>query len=158
MPRLDYLDAMRLDAPAGGRARRPPRVSSSSTPSITGEIRANGRSSPRETSGSSPRLLEVWRGRAPLPWWAVLRYDPVFTNGRDDGTTNLDNVNPEIVILKRDARVVPRSLAASEPSAPLVVGGAAGGETALVALGFSGLTVILTYPLAFRLGSIGRGR
>jgi hypothetical protein len=27
---------------------------------------------------------------------------------------------------------------------------------ALVALGFSGLTVILTYPLAFRLGSIGR--
>ena len=27
---------------------------------------------------------------------------------------------------------------------------------ALVALGFSGLTVIVTYPLAFRLGSIGR--
>jgi len=46
---------------------------------------------------------EVWRRQSLLPWWAVLRYDAVFTNGRDDETTNLDNVNPEIVILKRDA-------------------------------------------------------
>jgi hypothetical protein len=45
---------------------------------------------------------ESWRWRSPLPWWAVLRYDPVFTNGRDNGETNLDNVNPEIVIFQRD--------------------------------------------------------
>jgi hypothetical protein len=50
---------------------------------------------------------------------------------------------------------VPRSLAVSEPSAPLARW-CRWREMALVALGFSGLTVILTYPLAFRLGSIGR--
>jgi len=45
---------------------------------------------------------EAWRMRTPLPWWAVLRYDPVFSNGRDDDFTNLDNVNPEMAIMKRD--------------------------------------------------------
>ncbi len=45
---------------------------------------------------------EAWRWRSPVPWWAVLRYDPAFTNGRDDSETNLDNVNPEIVIFQRD--------------------------------------------------------
>jgi hypothetical protein len=46
------------------------------------------------------------------------------------------------------------SLAASEPSAPIAWPGWR--EMLLVVLGFSSLTVILTYPLAFRLGSIGR--
>jgi hypothetical protein len=47
------------------------------------------------------------------------------------------------------------SLAASEPSAP-ITRWRGWRETALVVLGFSSLTVILTYPLAFRLGSVGR--
>jgi hypothetical protein len=50
---------------------------------------------------------------------------------------------------------VPPSFAASEPSAP-ISRWRGWRETALVVLGFSSLTVILTYPLAFRLGSIGR--
>ena len=50
---------------------------------------------------------------------------------------------------------MPQSLAASEPPTPIsrLHGWR---EMALVALGFSILTVVLTYPLAFRLGSVGR--
>src|SRR5262245_11245122 len=51
-------------------------------------------------------------------------------------------------------RVVPLSLAASEP--PAISRWRGWTEMVLVALGFSSLTAILTYPLAFRLGSIGR--
>ncbi len=45
---------------------------------------------------------EVWRMRRPLPWWAVLRYDSLFSNGEDEDFTNLDNINPEMVIMRRD--------------------------------------------------------
>lgn len=45
---------------------------------------------------------EAWRLRSSLPRWAVLRYEPLIANGLDDGTTSLDNVNPEIVIFRRD--------------------------------------------------------
>jgi hypothetical protein len=101
MPRLDYLDAMHLELlPEGELADRPEYLV------VNTEVL--GRSAPgalllAKLQDHRLGYSEVWRGRAPLPWWAVLRYDPVFTNGRDDGMTNLDNVNPEIVILKRDA-------------------------------------------------------
>jgi hypothetical protein len=102
MPRLDYAAAVHLPLlPEGDLPDRPEYLV------INTEVLA--RSEPMGAlllAKLQDRQLgysEVWRGRAPLPWWAILRYDPVFTNGRDDGTTNLDNVNPEILILKRDA-------------------------------------------------------
>jgi hypothetical protein len=102
MPRLDYLDPIHLPLlPEGELAERPEYLV------VNTEVLA--RSEPTGALLLSKlqdhRLgySEIWRGRASLPWWAVLRFDPVFTNGIDDGTTNLDNVNPEILILKRDA-------------------------------------------------------
>ena len=102
IPRLDYLDSTRLPLPPEGELVDGP-------PYLVVNTEVLARSEPTGSLLLSKlqdhRLgySEVWRGRSPLPWWAVLRYDPVFTNGRDDGTTNLDNVNPEILILKRDA-------------------------------------------------------
>ena len=44
---------------------------------------------------------EVWRLRSPLPWWAVLRFEPAISNGLDDADTNLDNINPDMAIFER---------------------------------------------------------
>jgi Dolichyl-phosphate-mannose-protein mannosyltransferase/PA14 domain len=102
MPRLDYLDAMHLELlPEGELADRPEYLVVNTE--VLGRSEPTGALLLARLQDHRLGYSEVWRGRAPLPWWAVLRYDPVFTNGRDDGTTNLDNVNPEIVILKRAA-------------------------------------------------------
>jgi hypothetical protein len=102
MPRLDYLDAMHLPLlPEGELADRPEYLVVNTE--VLGRSEPAGALLLAKLQDHRLGYSEVWRGRASLPWWAVLRYDPVFTNGIDDGTTNLDNVNPEIVILKRDA-------------------------------------------------------
>jgi hypothetical protein len=102
MPRLDYVDAMHLELlPEGELADRPEYLVVNTE--VLGRSEPAGALLLEKLQDHRLGYSEVWRGRASLPWWAVLRYDPVFTNGIDDGSTNLDNVNPEIVILKRDA-------------------------------------------------------
>jgi hypothetical protein len=51
-------------------------------------------------SGAGP-YREVFRYKAPVPWYSPLRLDPRFTDRREDPFTNLDKVNPEIAIFQR---------------------------------------------------------
>jgi hypothetical protein len=40
--------------------------------------------------------------RAPLPFWALLQYEPSFRRGGESWWTNLDKVNPEVLVYRRD--------------------------------------------------------
>ncbi len=44
---------------------------------------------------------EVFRHRGQVPFWAVLQYDPVFRRREESLWTNLDKINPEMVIYRR---------------------------------------------------------
>lgn len=52
------------------------------------------------TTGTGP-YREVFRYKAPVPWFSPLRFDARFTDRIEDPFTNLDKVNPEIVIFRR---------------------------------------------------------
>jgi len=39
--------------------------------------------------------------RAPLPFWALLQYEPSFAPGGEAWWTNLDKINPEVVVFER---------------------------------------------------------
>jgi hypothetical protein len=51
-------------------------------------------------SGTGP-YREVFRHKAKVPWYSPLRLDARFTDGVEDPFTNLDKVNPEIAIFRR---------------------------------------------------------
>lgn len=40
--------------------------------------------------------------RAPLPFWALLQYEPSFRRGGESWWTNLDKINPEVLVYRRD--------------------------------------------------------
>jgi hypothetical protein len=44
---------------------------------------------------------EVFRHRGTVPAWAVLQYDAQFQNPRESSWTNLDKINPEMVVYRR---------------------------------------------------------
>jgi hypothetical protein len=44
---------------------------------------------------------EAFRYRAPLPAWALLQYEPPFRGPGESPLTNLDKVNPEMVVYRR---------------------------------------------------------
>lgn len=44
---------------------------------------------------------EVFRHRTPMPAWALLQYEAPFRGTRESELTNLDKVNPEMVIYRR---------------------------------------------------------
>ena len=44
---------------------------------------------------------EVFRYRAAVPAWAILQYDEQFRRSRESSWTNLDKINPEMVVYRR---------------------------------------------------------
>lgn len=44
---------------------------------------------------------EVFRYRAPVPAWAILQYDEQFRRSRESSWTNLDKINPEMMVYRR---------------------------------------------------------
>jgi len=46
---------------------------------------------------------EVLRYRAPIPWWALLQYEPPMRGDGESPLTNLDKVNPEMAVYRRRA-------------------------------------------------------
>jgi hypothetical protein len=44
---------------------------------------------------------EAFRYRAPIPAWALLQYEAPFRGSGESPITNLDKVNPEMVIYRR---------------------------------------------------------
>jgi hypothetical protein len=52
-------------------------------------------------SGDLGYTLVLRQQPSRLPAWALLQYDPMIANGREDGVTNLDKLNPEILIYRR---------------------------------------------------------
>jgi hypothetical protein len=44
---------------------------------------------------------EAFRYRAAIPAWALLQYEARFQNSAESPITNLDKVNPEMVIYRR---------------------------------------------------------
>jgi hypothetical protein len=45
--------------------------------------------------------VEVFRYRGPVPSWAILQYDEQFRRPRESSWTNLDKINPEMVVYRR---------------------------------------------------------
>ena len=99
MPRMRNLPMLPMDVPTDG------------VPVVRPEyVLVNNEVLSRTVSGqllrdnlTSGRLgyREAWRLRSPLPWWAVLRFEPAISNGLDDGNTLLDNINPDMAIFER---------------------------------------------------------
>jgi hypothetical protein len=50
----------------------------------------------------SARYREVYRHRSAVPGWAVLQRQAAFASGPGSDLTNLDKVNPEVVIYRRE--------------------------------------------------------
>jgi len=44
---------------------------------------------------------EAWRYRAPVPAWALLQYEAPFRGSGESPLTNLDKINPEMVVYRR---------------------------------------------------------
>ena len=105
MPRMRDLPMLSLDVPTDGVLVVRPEY-----------VLVNNEVLSRTSAGqllrgnlTSGRLgyREAWRLRSPLPWWAVLRFEPAISNGRDDADTNLDNINPDMAIFERLATSSP---------------------------------------------------
>ena len=60
-----------------------------------------GRALLRGLEDGAAGYAEVFRFRAPIPWWALLQYDPAFRGEGESVLTNLDKVNPEMRIFRR---------------------------------------------------------
>ena len=45
---------------------------------------------------------EVFRARTPVPAWALLQYETPFRGTSESVLTNLDKVNPEMLIYRRN--------------------------------------------------------
>lgn len=65
------------------------------------ERASSGREMLRALEDGSLGYVEVFRYRAPLPAWALLQYEKDFRGRRESVLTNLDKVNPEMVIYGR---------------------------------------------------------
>jgi hypothetical protein len=68
------------------------------------ERRPEGRDLVRALADGSLGYVEVLRSRASVPWWAVLQYDPEYRSPSESVLTNLDKINPEMVVYERRAR------------------------------------------------------
>ena len=66
------------------------------------ERRPDGRDLLRGLKDGSLGYTEVFRLRGPTPAWALLRYEAPFRGTGEAPLTNLDKVNPEIVIYRRN--------------------------------------------------------
>jgi len=60
-----------------------------------------GRAMLRALEDGSLGYEEAFRYRAPIPAWAVLQYEAPFRGSRESPLTNLDKVNPEMVVYRR---------------------------------------------------------
>ncbi|HSK11235.1 MAG TPA: glycosyltransferase family 39 protein [Vicinamibacterales bacterium] len=65
------------------------------------EVLPAGRELLRGLEDGSLGYREVFRYRAPMPAWALLQYTAAFAGTRESELTNLDKVNPEVVIYER---------------------------------------------------------
>ena len=63
-----------------------------------------GRALLRALQDGSLGYDEVFRYRAPLPAWALLQYEAAFRGAAESPLTNLDKVNPEMVVYRRRGR------------------------------------------------------
>ena len=63
--------------------------------------RPEGRAFLRALADGSLGYDEVFRYRAPLPAWALLQYEAPFRGPGESPLTNLDKVNPEMVVYRR---------------------------------------------------------
>jgi len=63
-----------------------------------------GRALLRALQDASLGYDEVFRYRAPVPAWALLQYEAPFRGSGESPLTNLDKVNPEIVVYRRRNR------------------------------------------------------
>jgi hypothetical protein len=66
--------------------------------------RPEGRALLRALEDGSLGYEEAFRYRAPLPAWALLQYEAPFRGRGESPLTNLDKVNPEVVVYRRRAR------------------------------------------------------
>jgi 4-amino-4-deoxy-L-arabinose transferase-like glycosyltransferase len=65
------------------------------------EALPEGRALLRRIEDGSLGYREVFRRRTPMPAWALLQYTAPFRGGRESELTNLDKVNPEVVIYRK---------------------------------------------------------
>jgi hypothetical protein len=68
------------------------------------ERRPDGRDLIRGLEDGSLGYLEVFRARTHIPAWALLQHEAPFRGSGESVLTNLDKVNPEMVIYQRSAR------------------------------------------------------
>ena len=60
-----------------------------------------GRELMRALEDGSLGFAEAFRYRTPIPAWALLQYEAPFLGSGESGVTNLDKINPEMVIYRR---------------------------------------------------------
>jgi hypothetical protein len=68
------------------------------------ERSSTGRDMIRGLEDGSLGYTEVFRARTPVPSWALLQYETPFRGTGESLLTNLDKVNPEMVIYRRNDR------------------------------------------------------
>jgi hypothetical protein len=68
------------------------------------ESSSAGRALLRGLDDGSLGYAEAFRYRAPIPVWALLQYESPFRGAGESPLTNLDKVNPEMVIYRRRGR------------------------------------------------------
>ena len=61
-----------------------------------------GRDLMRDLRAGTLGYRESLNYRAPLPFWALLQYEPSFRRGGEAWWTNLDKINPEVLVYRRD--------------------------------------------------------
>jgi hypothetical protein len=63
-----------------------------------------GRELMRALGDGSLGFAEAFRYRTPIPAWALLQYEAPFRGSGESPITNLDKINPEMVIYRRRVR------------------------------------------------------
>jgi hypothetical protein len=91
---------------AGVRATKPRlmMVNARFAQRFAAERRPDGQELIRGLEDGSLGYTEVFRARTPIPAWAMLQYETPFRGSGESVLTNLDKVNPEMVIYQRNEK------------------------------------------------------